>query len=64
MEKLRIAYFSDRSSIDAIRRSNIALKSDLYLSDGILKAVALQANANNKNGTKNTFLYRLNAKPI
>ena len=62
MEKLRLAYFSNTTTIDAIRRANIALMSDLMFSDGILKAAVLQANANNKNvdknGAKNTFLYR------
>lgn len=62
MEKLRIAYFSDKTSIDTIKRANLALMSDLAIIDSMLKAVALQANANNKNtdkiGSKNTFLYR------
>lgn len=64
VEKLRLAYFTDTNSIDAIRRGNVALMSDLEFSDGILKATVLQAkaNANNKNtnegDSKNTFLYR------
>lgn len=62
MEILRLAYFPDVTTIDAIRRGNIALMSDLSFSDGILKAAVLQADANNKNpdktGAKNTFLYR------
>lgn len=62
VEKLRLAYLPDETEIDAIRRGNIALMSDLAFSDGILKAAVLQANSNNKkadkNGQKNTFLYR------
>lgn len=62
MRKLRDAYFPDTANFDAIRRSNIALMSDMSLNNGILKAVVLQANANNRfmNATspKNTFLYK------
>lgn len=56
MEKLRLAYFSNATTTDAINRANLALMSDLEIADGILKAVALQANANN--GRKKTFLFR------
>lgn len=64
VEKLRLAYFPDTANIDAIKYGNIALMSDFEFSDGILKAAALQADANSKNvdknkGPKNTFLYRL-----
>lgn len=62
MEKLRTAYFSDTTTVDAIRLANIALMSDLKFQDSILKAAALQGNANSKasdsNGPKNTFVYR------
>lgn len=62
MEKLRRAYFSDTSSIDAIRRGNLDYYSDLIIRDSVLKAVAYQADANNKSPDKskhkNTFLIR------
>lgn len=56
VEKLRLAYFSNATTPETVNRANLALMSDLALTDGILRAVALQANANN--GQKNTFLYR------
>lgn len=56
MEKLRLAYFSNATTADAINRANLALMSDLEITDGVLKAMALQANANS--GQKNTFLFR------
>lgn len=63
MEKLRLAYFPDTTDTDAIRNGNIALMSDSSFGDSILKATALQANANSRtadeNEPKNTFLYRL-----
>lgn len=61
-ELLRKSYFPDTSSVDAIRRGNIALWSDLSFIEGTVKAAGLQANANNKNPNvnerKNTFLMR------
>ena len=62
VEKLRLAYFPNTTTVDAVRHGNVALMSDLMFSDGILKAAVLQANANNKNGAKKTFLYRLIVK--
>lgn len=66
VEKLRIAYFSDATTVDAIKLANIALMSDLTINDGMLKAAALQADANSKttdqNRPKNTFLHRLDVK--
>lgn len=63
VEILWLAYFANLTSIAAIRRANFALESDAKITDGILKAAVLQADANNKNldktGAKNTFLYRL-----
>lgn len=59
MEKLRIAYFPDTTNIKAIRRQNIALESDLVISDSIIKLFTLQANSNNgDNQHYNTFLFR------
>lgn len=65
VEKLRIAYFSNKTDIDAIKRANIALLSDANFGDSVIKAVVLQtiANNNNKNSAqnqsqKNTFLFR------
>ena len=62
MRLLQKAYFSNTTSTDAIRRSNIALWSDIGFAYGIVKAASLQANANNRgqnpNQRKNTFLFR------
>lgn len=63
MEKLRAAYFTNTTTLDAIRSANIALLSDSWIADSVLHAAALQANANTKNPDKrqhkNTFLFRL-----
>lgn len=62
VELLRKAYFPNTNNVDAIRRGNIALWSDLSFIEGTVKAAGLQANANNKspnvNKRKNTFLMR------
>lgn len=59
---LRKAYFQDTSNIEAIKQGNIALLSDLNFGYGIIKAVTLQAKANNKdaeaNNRRNTFMSR------
>ncbi|XP_031623525.1 esterase B1-like [Contarinia nasturtii] len=58
-EALKNAYFNDTSNIDAIKRGNIALLSDMNFGYNILKAVQYQVKANNKGNTKrNTFLQR------
>lgn len=62
VKKLRKAYFKNTTNLEAIRSENIALFSDLYMTNSVLKMAILQTNANN-NGTiksqhKNTFLYR------
>ena len=62
LEKLRNAYFVNTTSVDSIRQANIALLSDMYISDSVIKTAVLQANVNNiesnQNERKNTFLYR------
>lgn len=62
VEKLREAYFTDATNVDAIRSKNIALMSDLHMTNSVLKTIALHANiskyATDKNRRKNTFLYR------
>lgn len=62
MEKLRVDYLPNITTDDAIRSGNIALLSDLALSDAVLKSTALQANLNsrdtNEQNHRNTFLFR------
>lgn len=63
VETLREVYYSDADNIDAIKSANIAVMSDLTFDDSIIKAVLLQAIANNNKSTaesepKNTFLFR------
>lgn len=62
MEKFMQAYFPNKTDLDAIRRGNIAMLSDLRVNDNVLKAVVYQANANNKAidraRHKNTFFFR------
>lgn len=64
VEKLKGVYFKNATNVNAIRSANIALLSDLYINDSVLKTIVLQANVNNKGKDKsqhrNTFLYRLN----
>lgn len=59
----RDAYFTNTSSVDAIRNANIAFQSEKILRYNILKTVSLQANANNRNcsrnGRKKTYFFRL-----
>lgn len=62
VEKLRTAYYSNTTSVEAIKSSNTALMSDLTFNDSILKAVVLQTGVN-MNDTdmgkyKKTFLFR------
>lgn len=59
LTKLREAYFSNATDIDAIRRANIALMSDLNFRDSILKTV-IQQTISNRHHQKNTFLFRSN----
>lgn len=62
MKKLRASYFSNETSIQAIRNSNVALMSDLALTDSILKAVVVQTevgfNSPESSQKKNIFLFR------
>lgn len=62
MTKLRKAYFSNVTNVDAIKRANNDLLSDSTTTHQIIEAVVLQANANqkatNKVESKNTFLFR------
>lgn len=60
--KLRDAYFTNTTNVDAIRSKNIALISDLHMTNAVLKTIALHANISkygtDKNLQKNTFFYR------
>lgn len=63
MELLTKAYYPNTTAnVNETQRRNIALLSDATFVDGILKAVILQTNANNrdcdKSKHKNTFLFR------
>lgn len=62
VEKLRDAYFQNTTNVDEIKTENIAVLSDLYMVDSVLKSVVLQTNANsngmNESQHRNTFLYR------
>lgn len=63
LELLTKTYYSNTTTIDAIRDANIAYLSDIVINDNMLRMVMLQANANNNNGMdknqhKNTFLVR------
>lgn len=58
MEKLRDVYYPDPTNGTAVRDGNIALTTNLNLTDSTLQSIALQANANGKSGLKNTFLFR------
>lgn len=63
MEKLRAVYFTDTTTnAHAIERENIDIMSDMIFNDGVLKAVVLQAKANNdgvdKSAHRGTFLFR------
>lgn len=58
MGKLLEAYYPNKSSVDAIRSGNIALLSDIFVGQNVLKSVVLQANANNKIQKRNTFFFR------
>lgn len=62
MKKLREAYFSNLTNIDAIIRANGDFLSDSFVNYKILKAIAFQSKANSKAsselGRKNTFLFR------
>lgn len=66
MEKLRAAYYTNTTSVEAIKSANIALMSDLWIADSVLKAAVLQTEANtrstNQSQHKNTFLFRLDRK--
>lgn len=62
MEKLRQTYLADTSTVDAIKKGNIALSSDIIMTNAVLKTVALHANISkyraDKKQQKNTFFYR------
>lgn len=63
VETLREVYFSHADNDNATKRANIAVMSDLSFGDSVIKAVLLQAIANNNNNTvasdhKKTFLFR------
>lgn len=62
MTKLKKAYFTNASNIEAIKEGNIAYVSDLQVCDDVLNTVIHQARANTKNTDKNqhrnTFLMR------
>ena len=62
IQLLRNAYYSNASNTDEIMNANIAFQSDKTLRYFVLKTVALQANANNRNCTRNgrkkTYLFR------
>lgn len=57
-ELLKEAYFNDTSNINAIKRQNIDLLSDMNFAYGILKAAQYQVEVNNKGTPKNTFVLR------
>lgn len=61
-EILAETYFSNATTIDAIRLANIAYVSDIEINDNMLRMVMLQANANNnstdKSQHRNTFFVR------
>lgn len=62
LEILSKAYYPNITNTSAVESGNIDLMSDIMFGDSILKAVILQANANNKGvdkgGQKKTFLLR------
>lgn len=63
VELLRKAYFLNTTQVNAIRRQNIALMSDLFFTNGILRTIMRQANANNKDDNspgreRNTYFFR------
>lgn len=62
MDILKEAYSTNTTTFDEIVSQNIDYISDVVIRDHVLKAVAHQANANNKNADrrqrKNTFLFR------
>lgn len=63
MEKLREVYYPDPTNVRAIESENIDILSDMIFNDGVLKAVVLQAKANNggidESAHRGTFLFRL-----
>lgn len=59
VEKLRAAYYPDPTNGRAVRDGNIALLTNLFVSDYELQAIALQADANNREGSIHTYLFRL-----
>lgn len=62
MELLRIAYYPDAADVNETQRRNIALLSDANFVYGVIKAVILQTEANNRGSDnsqhKNTHLFR------
>lgn len=62
LEILSTAYYPDITNTSAVEIGNINLMSDIMFDDSILRAVILQANANNKGvdegSQKETFFFR------
>lgn len=62
LKKLRNAYFSNATNIEAIKRANADLLSDSMLNYDTIKSIEFQAKANQRaiseNGRKNTFFFR------
>lgn len=62
LKKLRKAYFSNKPTVDAIKRTNSDLLSDARFNYATIRSAVLQANANHRGTTdterKNTFLFR------
>lgn len=59
VEKLRAAYYPEPTNDRAIRDGNIALLTNLYVSDSELQSIALQADVNSRQGSMNTYFFRL-----
>lgn len=62
MELLRIAYYPASADANETQRQNIALLSDANFVYGVIKAVVLQTDANNRGSDnsqhRNTHLFR------
>lgn len=62
LKKLRKAYFSNKTTVGAIKRTNSDLLSDARFNYATTRSAVLQANANQKGTSefsrKNTFLFR------
>lgn len=58
VEKLRAVYYPDPTNDRAIRDGNIALLTNLYVSDYELQSIALQADVNKRDASTNTYFFR------